>query len=225
MVVGQSDIQGGGPMHAFLCIPGIPGSPMKDLGTLGGPRSFAHWINDMGLIVGGSDVRDGRHHAFIYHIKTGMTDLGTLGGQSSFACTINKLGQIVGGVHDDENFTTYSGSFLYSGGKMIDPNSLVDAACGWTRPTASDINDLGQIAGWGTAPDGSTRAMLLTPLQPPANASVNVAESVLPPRHNPKQKGGRRHNVEMRILHAPREEAGRHAERAEHLRRSWRREA
>ena len=47
---------------------------------------------------------------------------------------------------------------------MIDLSAAVDPALGWTRNSAKAINDSGQIAGYGTAPDGHTRAFLLCPL-------------------------------------------------------------
>ena len=46
---------------------------------------------------------------------------------------------------------------------MIDLNSSLDSAAGWTLTCARAINDSGQIVGHGTAPDGNVRAFLLTP--------------------------------------------------------------
>ena len=48
---------------------------------------------------------------------------------------------------------------------MLDLNALVDPAAGWILVHATAINDSGQIAGYGTAPYGNTRAFLLTPLK------------------------------------------------------------
>jgi len=53
-------------------------------------------------------------------------------------------------------------AFLYSGGKMIDLNSLIDSTSGWTLKTAQGINDNGQIVGEGIH-NGYIRAFLLTP--------------------------------------------------------------
>ena len=36
---------------------------------------------------------------------------------------------------------------------MIDLNAAVDPALGWTLTSAKAVNDSGQIAGYGTAPD------------------------------------------------------------------------
>ena len=93
----------------------------------------------------------------------GMKDLGTLGGPKSRAHDINNAGQVVGSADLVDNGVVCSHAFVYSGGKMRDLNSLVDPAAGWSLLVATAINDSGQIAGYGTTPDGNTRAFLLTP--------------------------------------------------------------
>ena len=55
-------------------------------------------------------------------------------------------------------------AFVYDEGKLSYLDSLVDAAAGWKDLQAVAINDSGQIAGFGTPPDGGSRAFLLTPL-------------------------------------------------------------
>ena len=57
-------------------------------------------------------------------------------------------------------------AFLYSGGTMLDLNSLVSPTADWTLGYAKGINDSGQIAGSGTNPAGQTDAFLLTPATP-----------------------------------------------------------
>ncbi len=56
---------------------------MTDIGTLGGTHSAANAINDLGHIVGWSDVGN-EHRAFLYSGST-MTDIGTLGGATTEA--------------------------------------------------------------------------------------------------------------------------------------------
>jgi probable HAF family extracellular repeat protein len=114
----------------------------------------AYGINSSGQVVGDSGDR-----AFLYTNGT-TTDLGTLGGSHSYAYGINDKGQVVG------SSTTISGSqhaFLYSDGTMTDLNSRIDPASGWTLTRADDINDLGQIVGY-----GNKGAFLLTPLPEPS---------------------------------------------------------
>jgi probable HAF family extracellular repeat protein len=84
--------------HAFL----YSGTTMTDLGTLGGYVSKANAINDLGLVVGESEIMlgDQRAHAFLYSDGT-MLDLNTLidpasGWVLARATDINNLGQIVG---------------------------------------------------------------------------------------------------------------------------------
>jgi probable HAF family extracellular repeat protein len=97
-----------------------------------------------------------------------VTDLGTLGGSTpingsvpTVAWDINEVGQVVG------YSTTSSGeehAFLYSGGQMVDLNSLIPSDSGWTLVDARAINDGGQIVGWGDYGGyGILRAFLLTP--------------------------------------------------------------
>jgi probable HAF family extracellular repeat protein len=144
--------------HAFRFAGGV----MTDLGTLGGSYSDAFGVNDSGLIVGQSKLpRDTANHAFVYANGV-MRDLGTLGGPSSRADDVNANGAIVGFAD-----TQYYGphAFLYSAGRMIDLNSLlnpVDAA-GWTLEEATSINQFGQIVGYGINANGFQHAFLLTP--------------------------------------------------------------
>ena len=58
---------------------------MTDLGTLGGPSSYARSVSaDGGTVVGYSTDAGGRQRAFSYQGGV-MRDLGTLGGTTSYA--------------------------------------------------------------------------------------------------------------------------------------------
>lgn len=114
-----------------------------------------------------------------------MVGLADLPGGSDFsqAVDINSQGQVVG----RSNVATGYHAFLWTPatpngaiGSMVDLNSLVEpsSGAGWTLETAQSINDLGQIAGYGTFdPDGRggaaavERGFLLTPVPEP---STNV---------------------------------------------------
>jgi len=105
-----------------------------------------------------------------------VTDLGTLGGSYSIASGLNDNGQVVG------LFDTGGGLFhalLYSGGGMVDLNTLIPANSGWTLTDATAINNNGEIVGEGTNPSGQTDAFLLTPVPEPATCVLLALGSVI----------------------------------------------
>ena len=128
------------PSHAFFYASGA----FTDLGTLGGISSLASAINRFDQIVGTADT-DNFYvwRAFLYSAGA-MRDLGslTVGGYSD-AFDINALGQVVGSAE----VVGGTHGFLYEGGSLLDLNSLIDPASGWTIDDARGINDAGQIAG------------------------------------------------------------------------------
>jgi len=94
---------------------------LTDLGDLGGGKSYAYAINNLGQIVGESYVNSSNSHAFWW--KTGdMQDLGGLtGGVRSIAVSINNLGQAVGAtIYDNDTFST----FTWTGSGGLQPLDL-----------------------------------------------------------------------------------------------------
>jgi probable HAF family extracellular repeat protein len=145
--------------HAFLW---DKEGGLKDLGFLpGGTYGNATWINDAGEIVGGSDSSNG-FHAYLW--KNGvMSDLGNLAGDcSSQATSINSSGQIVGFGSLDCNNEAHALLFE-NGGTPTDLNTLVPAGSGVTMLNTFNINDRGEIAGYGVLTNGDPRAILLIP--------------------------------------------------------------
>lgn len=148
----------GAAANTFNGAPNWPEDPfifhngvMSGLGNLGGPWSAATSINDLGQVVGylGVDSLPGNpddlypRSAFLYENgRMHMLD-GLPADWSSVAADVNNLGQVVGiaGRNPGAGF-----AFLYENGQMIDLNTLIDPASGWTITDAAAINDLQQIA-------------------------------------------------------------------------------
>ena len=141
---------------------------MRDLGTLGGPWSYAFAVNDIGWVTGQSVTADGYERAFL-HTGSSMVDLGDFGGRSSIGLAIDVKGQVVGRaavttLTPDENPWR---AFVYSDGRMRDINGLVDSGLdGAVLYVANGINERGQIVANGCK--GLTcRAYRLDPLADP----------------------------------------------------------
>ncbi len=111
------------------------------LPSLGGTVSRARDLNDLGQVVGASDLYlDTNYHATIYENGV-LRDLGTFNDVGdSEAYAINDVGQIVG---SSDLAGGGSHAFLYEGGVMKDIGSL-----GGARSWALSINNLGQVIGY-----------------------------------------------------------------------------
>ena len=149
-----------GLAHAFLYSVGA----MQDLGTLGtGSVSIAYDINNLKQVVGTSQTNpiNGNQHAFSWRGGI-MSDLGVLpGAVASAAYGINNKGEIVG--HDNADR-----AILWLDNLSFDLSTLLDSSgAGWTLEAATDVNDSGQIVGFGLNGEGQTRAFVLTQVPEP----------------------------------------------------------
>ncbi len=137
------------------------GGTSQDLGSLGGPdfNSSAYGINNLGVIVGESEISGGSMypHAFSYSNNM-MTDLGTLpGGGQSQANAVNDSGVIVGQSQEMVGSALYIRAFVCSNG----PGSMQDLGTfGGFHSFAYGINSAGRIVGEAQDSNNVSRAFL-----------------------------------------------------------------
>jgi probable HAF family extracellular repeat protein len=170
------------PVHALLWQGGIP----VDLGNLGGGfNNMAHDINNLGAVVGGSDVAgDETSHAFLWTPAQKMQDLGTVNdavGDDFFSVGlgINDKGQIVG-TSASADFSILR-AFIRENGKLVDLNSLVSADTTLDLLTACSINLNGEIIGIGFDPNtGDIHAYRATPTNEAGNWADARRPVILP---------------------------------------------
>jgi len=144
-----------------------------DLGTLGGSSSLAEGINELGQVVGVSDVIEaGRTHprAFLwlpeaaYGLPPGMNNLAALSAaEQSHAWHVNDLGAVVGEATQLSSALTTSAFVWTPEQGMLDLNDLIITGDDWHLLIAKSINNQGEIVGTGLL-DGITRAYKLTPV-------------------------------------------------------------
>jgi probable HAF family extracellular repeat protein len=148
--------------HAFFYHDGV----MTDLGDFGGIGSFAQRINDRDQIIGAVIDAAEVAHSFIYE-DGAVRMLGDFGGPYTGTWDINNLGQVVGYSTFTQDIDSRHG-FLYTDGRMLDLNALIDPDLGWTVATAIGINDSQQILGYACSSKDVCRPVRLDPITPPA---------------------------------------------------------
>lgn len=148
----------------------VPGQPVRDIGSLGGPDVSVDGLNDANQVVGQSDLNTGAHHAYRWSPAEGMVDLGTLGGLNSSATAINAGGTVVGTSDTADPGSTRA--FVWNGAAMT---SLGTLGGGWSAATA--INASGQVAGTSPDANGMAHAFLWTATGGMVDLNTHLATS------------------------------------------------
>jgi probable HAF family extracellular repeat protein len=160
-----------GGYHAFRWQAGA----FVDLGVLPGfAHSFGWAINGAGLVSGSSSTASGNSERLVRSLPGGgLQDLGGTG-EHNVARGINAAGVVVG---QTGNSLKRAVRFTDAGG-LQDLNTLIDPSLGWVLLAANDINDAGQIVGYGLNNfTGQTHAVRLQPTTSVPACSINCLRS------------------------------------------------
>jgi probable HAF family extracellular repeat protein len=135
---------------------------MVDLGSFGGPFSEAYAVNDLGEVVGSSQLpisscplepcQPALHaHAFSWTPAAGIVDLGTPAGDGdSYALLVNHDGQVAGNASTAGCGTCPESAWVWSESDgRVSVGSL-----GGMLSSPIDQNDGGQVVGVADLPDG-----------------------------------------------------------------------
>jgi probable HAF family extracellular repeat protein len=147
-----------------------------DLGVLPGfAHSFGWAINASGQVAGNSTSASGNSERLArYTDGSGLQDLGGTG-EHNVAMGINASGVVVG-----TRGNSAKRAVLYSDSSGLrDLNALIDPSLGWVLLAAHDINDSGQIVGYGfNNLTGLTHAVRLQPTSaPPPRCTLHCLRS------------------------------------------------
>jgi probable HAF family extracellular repeat protein len=166
-----ANLDGNGVNSLMIDLGEFPSTNVSDLGAPRIKNSWARDVNYFGYVVGEADTDNYNTHAFVIIPTAGgewfqgpagtrlnnlMIDLGTLGGDNSSAAAVNDAGQIVGWAEDANGQRR---ACLWepngNGYEIVDLNERLILSTRWKLVEARDINEKGEIVGWGTVSSGS----------------------------------------------------------------------
>ena len=131
------------------------GTRMVDLRSLGGDHGAATAINGRGQVIGWSETKRGRRHAFLWQSGR-MQDLGTLGGGET-----QPRRRSTSGARSSGWSATSSGlhhAFLWEHGRMRDLGTL-----GGRESEALDVDEASRVVGWSDSEPRSGERPLTIP--------------------------------------------------------------
>lgn len=145
------------------------GNNIIEIPTKDNRATFAYDINIHDEVVGSIYISGSRNNqeAFYYDAQSGSEELTFLGFlrddfTDSRARAINDNGQIVGRALVSVPTLEEHAAFIYENDEMKNLNDLIPCDSGWKLTEATDINNAGQIVGFGVK-DGQIRAFRLDP--------------------------------------------------------------
>lgn len=175
LVVGYSQLQeGSGLWYAFRWSDGV----MEVLPALGtNTYNGANDVNAAGDAAGWSGPDSTRVRPVFFPASGDAVDLGSLGGADGSGFALNDRGVVVGYSYTAGNQSRHA--FVHQDNRLSDLNELIPLDAEWELIAATDVNDVGQIVGYGcrggrAVPPASCedenglptfrRAFLLTPI-------------------------------------------------------------
>jgi probable HAF family extracellular repeat protein len=134
--------------------------------------STGEQINNNGIVVGNANVTaEGQFRGAIWDANGVATYIDTLGGNRSHLYGVNDSDEIVGYARNADGKA--QAIVADTDGNITDLNTLVVDMTGWqSLATAYDINEAGQIVGYGTLENGDFGAFLLSPVTVPVPAAI-----------------------------------------------------
>lgn len=133
------------------------GHAVRDLGTLGGPNASTRAMNDLGQVIGQSDLdRNGAlSHAYRWSPGVGMLDLDADAKTGSTVNDINERGQVAGG-----GYASAAGALQFRGYFWSPQTGKVSVGAFGNGSTATALNDYATVTGYSEGPEGGPSSVL-----------------------------------------------------------------